>query len=226
MAAYDEQSTRWDILQFLKRNGCSEAKQIAEHCGLSTMAISRHLAQLKAEQLIAGTVERRPRGRPTAVYVLTDLGDAKFPRDYGGLAREMLTALEASDGENKVNEVFRRRRQDMSADCKKRVRGKGFESRVRETAQILTERGYMAEAEKQQDGSFLLTEYNCAIRDVAQCFPAACHEELHFLEDLTGGNARRRSHLVAGDCNCSYLITRRDGRRPDEPVARQPKPQR
>jgi predicted ArsR family transcriptional regulator len=190
------------------------------------MAISRHLVQLKAEKLIVAKVERRPRGRPTAVYGLTDLGDAQFPRDYGGLAREMLTALEASDGENKVNEVFRRRRQEMSADCEKRVRGKRFESRVREAARILTERGYMAEVEKQQDGSFLLTEYNCAIRDVAQCFPAACHEELYFLEDLTGGDARRRSHLVAGDCNCSYLITRRAGRHPEESVPRRPKPQR
>ncbi len=207
-----QHSTREGILYFLKRNGESEAKVIARHCGLSAMAVSRHLAGLRAEQLIAARIERRPRGRPTSIYALTALGDAHFPRDYAGLARDLLASLKVLDGEQKVRQVLRKRRQRMTAQYLPQLRGKGLAARVRETASILTDCGYMAEVEAQGDRSFVLTEYNCAVRGVAECFPAVCEEELRFLRTLVDGEVKRVSHVLGGDCNCSYAVRARAAR--------------
>ena len=209
-----ERSTRAEILRLLKARGDSDAKAIAECFGLTTMAVRRHLLKLHGDGLIQARAERRPKGRPTTVYSLTPLGDAQFPRDYAGLASELLSSLEVLDGRAKVEAVFRKRRSNLIGLYGHRVRGQKPEARVRETAGILTECGYMAEVRAPGAGRFLLIEHNCAIRDVARCYPAACQEELCFIRALAGGKVTRVSHLLAGDRNCSYIIEQGGGGTP------------
>ena len=201
-----EQSTKPEILRFLKTTGGSEAKAIAGACGLTTMAVRRHLLNLRAAGLLQVKTERRPKGRPTTVHSLTELGDAEFPRDYEGLACDVLSSLRALDGEAKICQVFRHRRKEMTACYLSRMKGKNLEQRVREVAAILTECGYMADVSPTGRGSFLLTEHNCALQRVAECFPVTCEEELCFIRELAGAEVTRVSHLLAGHYTCSYLI--------------------
>ena len=201
-----DQTTRSEIIRFLKARGEAEAKAIAQFCGLTTMAVRRHLLKLLVDGLVQTRAERRPKGRPTALYSLTDLGDAQFPRDYAGLTAELLSSLQLLDGKPKIEAVFRKRRVSLAGRYRERVRGKDLGTRVRETANILTECGYMGEAKRSGPDRFVLVEHNCAIRDVACCYPVACQEELYLIRELTGGRVRRVSHLLAGDRDCSYLV--------------------
>jgi len=209
MAETPEQSTKMQVLRLLKTKGGLEAKGIAEACGLTTMAVRRHLLNLRAGGLIQMRTERRPKGRPTTVHSLTELGDAEFPRDYEGLACELLSSLHALDGEAKINEVFRHRRSEMTVRYLPRMKGKNLEQRIREIAAILTECGYMADVTPSARGCFLLTEHNCAVPRVAKCFPVTCEEEFCFIRDLAGAEVTRVSHMLAGDCQCSYRIQRK-----------------
>lgn len=204
-----EQSTKTEIVHLLKTTGGSEAKAIAGACGLTTVAVRRHLLQFRAAGLIQVKTERRPKGRPTTVHSLTALGDAEFPRDYEGLACDVLSSLRALDGEAKIYQVFRRRRKEMTARYLSRMKGKSLEQRVREVAAILTECGYMADVSPAGRGSFLLTEHNCALPRVAKCYPVTCEEELCLIRDLVGASVTRVSHVLAGDRRCSYLIQRK-----------------
>ena len=63
MAETPEQSTKMQVLRLLKTKGGLEAKGIAEACGLTTMAVRRHLLNLRAGGLIQMRTERRPKGR-------------------------------------------------------------------------------------------------------------------------------------------------------------------
>jgi predicted ArsR family transcriptional regulator len=209
MVESPEQSTRGQIIRFLKTNGGAEPKAIAKACGPTTVAVRRHLLNLRAAGLIQAKTERRPKGRPTTVYSLTELGDAEFPRDYEGLACDVLSSLRVLDGEAKIFQVFRHRRKDMTARYLPRMKGKNLEQRVREVAAILTECGYMADASPTGRDSFLLTERNCAIPRVAKCFPITCEEELCLIRDLVGASVTRVSHMLAGDRTCGYLIQRK-----------------
>jgi predicted ArsR family transcriptional regulator len=173
------------------------------------MAVRRHLLHLRAAGLIQVKTERRPKGRPAAVHSLTELGDAEFPRDYEGLACDVLSSLRALDGEAKVSQVFRRRRKQMTARYISRTKGKNLEQRVCEVAAILTECGYMADVSPAGRGSFLLTEHNCALPRVARCFPVTCEEELCLIRELAGASVTRVAHVLAGDRKCSYLIQRK-----------------
>jgi predicted ArsR family transcriptional regulator len=211
MVASHEHSTKIAILDFLKTNADSEVKAIADFCGLTTVAVRRHLLKLHSEGLVQARTERRPLGRPAALYSLTGLGDAQFPRDYSGFASDVLSALVVLDGAAKIKAVFRKRRRTLTASYADRFKGKSFENRVHEMAAILTECGYMAEAGSFGSGDYVLTEHNCAIPDIAKCFPAACEEELCFIRDLVGGEVKRVSHLLAGDRHCCYLLKEKRG---------------
>jgi predicted ArsR family transcriptional regulator len=105
------------------------------------------------------------------LYSLTESGQAQFPRDYEGLATDLLSSVAELDGTDKVTQVLRQRSDHMTARYLSRMKGKNLEKRVREVAAILTEGGYMAEVKPLGRGLFLLTELNCAIPRVAKSFP-------------------------------------------------------
>jgi predicted ArsR family transcriptional regulator len=199
-------STRNEILHLLKTRGFAEARALAVFCGLTTMAIRRHLLRLQLDGLIHARTQRRPRGRPTTLYSLTESGQAQFPRDYEGFATDLLSRLAELDGEDKVKQVLRQRSDHMTSQHFPRMKGKSLEKRVREVAAILTEGGYMAEVKPLGRGRFLLTELNCAIPRVAKSFPHICEEELGFIRRLVQAQVTRVSHMLTGACHCSYLI--------------------
>jgi len=200
-----KESTREDVLHFLKRNGESDAKTIADFCGLTKMAISRHLLKLNADGMIQKRLERRPRGRPAMLYSLTDNGDSQFPRDYVGFALEALEGLT----ERQVRQIFRKRRAAVEVASSEQTKGKNLGHQVQEIAAVLTERGYMAEVESLGHSVFRLALCNCPVRDVAKHFPVACDEELYMIRNLVDGTVTRLSHLPEGARHCSYRISRR-----------------
>ena len=72
---------------------------------------------------------------------------------------------------------------------------------------ILDEDGYLADAERLDDGRWLITEHNCAILDVAQRYRGACRSELAFLREvLPGARVERVAHMIAGAHMCAYEI--------------------
>src|SRR4029450_9957402 len=91
-------STRERILLLLRRHGRATAPQLARQLDLSVVGIRRHLPVLERDGLVEATVEKPARGRPTAVYRLTDAGLETFPRHYDELAVEALSFLQGGDG--------------------------------------------------------------------------------------------------------------------------------
>ena len=139
-----EVSTRSSILEYLKKHGDADARGMAEFRGLTSVAVGRHLLRLKADGLIETKSQRPSRGRPAALYSLTGHGDAQFPRDYAGIANDLLLCVAELDGPQKVRKLFRKRRGVLEQRFGPRTGGKPFERRVRALAEVLTECGYMA----------------------------------------------------------------------------------
>ena len=73
---------------------------------------------------------------------------------------------------------------------------------------ILDEDGYLADAERLDDGSWRITEHNCAILTVAHGFSQACTSELAFIRDaLPGAPCERVAHLMDGAHVCAYVVS-------------------
>jgi DeoR family transcriptional regulator, suf operon transcriptional repressor len=82
--------------------------------------------------------------------------------------------------------------------------------RVAKLVELRRQEGYMAEYHPLdgRDDRFILTEYNCAISQVATSFPAVCGHELEmFAAALADCQVERTHWLVDGEHQCGYLIS-------------------
>jgi DeoR family transcriptional regulator, suf operon transcriptional repressor len=205
-------TTRRAILNLLKRQGPLDAAAVARALALTPAAIRLQLGRLEEDGLLVhrdevpGPAEQR-RGRPRHVYALSSAAEALFPKRYGDLTTELLGYLGGPDAAA-VDELFEQRRRRRVAGALPRTADLPFDEQVAALTQILDEDGYLAEAERLEDGSWRITEHNCAILTVAHGFSQACTSELAFIrEALPGATVRRVAHLMDGAHVCAYVVS-------------------
>ena len=203
-------TTRRAILNLIKRRGPLDASQVAAELSLTAAAIRQQLTRLEEDGLLEHHDVDPPetrRGRPRHLYELTSAAEALYPKRYGDLTTELLGYLGGPDGAQ-VDELFEQRRQRRVAGALPRTAGLPFDEQVAALTAILDEDGYLADAERLPDGSWRITEHNCAILTVAHGFSQACSSELAFIRDaLPGARVRRVAHLMDGAHVCAYEVS-------------------
>jgi len=205
--------TRREILESLKKRGELTADELAEKLGLTTSGVRQHLVALTSEGLVAHRQVREGPGRPRHCYYLTAAADALFPRAYSDLTNELL-GYASDDDPELVERLFERRRRRRVEGARERLTGRDFAGKVEELAHILDEDGYLADFQAQPDGSYLITEHNCAILGVARRYGQACSSEIGFLrEALPEASIERIQHMIAGAHSCAYEVKPKQRRR-------------
>jgi len=203
-------TTRRAILNLLKRQGPLTANQVAAQLSLTPAAIRMQLVHLEEDGLLLLTTaahEASVRGRPAHRYELSPAAEALYPKRYGDLTTELLGYLGGPDGEQ-VDALFEQRRCRRVDGARPRLANLSFDEQVGALTAILDEDGYLADAEKLDDGSWRITEHNCAILTVAHGFSQACSSELSFIRDaLPGAKVERVAHLMDGAHVCAYLVS-------------------
>jgi predicted ArsR family transcriptional regulator len=205
--------TRERILVLLRRHGRRSAPQLAEQLGLSVVGVRRHLTTLDRDGLVEATTEKPARGRPTAVWRLSDQGRQTFPRHYDQLARDAISFLEGDDG--RALRAFLAWRNEQLADrYADSVSGATTAERTRALAEALTEHGYMAEVESGPDG-LRLCQHNCTVEHVAAEHPGVCVSEAELFERLLGTTVVRETTIAEGAVRCvTHIATPGSSGRP------------
>jgi predicted ArsR family transcriptional regulator len=194
------------VLTRLKSRGEVTADFLAADLGITVSAVRQQLGPLGEAGLVAHRDERQGRGRPRRWYCLTPAAESLFPKRYGQLTNQLLGFIGDSDPDL-VTAAFQRRAEQRRDRAAERLAGRPFDDRIRELTRILDEDGYLADCEEVGDGSWLVTERNCAILDVAQHHREACHSELAFLRAvLPDASVDRVAHLLGGARHCAYRI--------------------
>lgn len=187
------------LLDLLKVHGPLNAPDLAKLRGVTLTAVRQQLAVLEREKLITVRVEKRPVGRPTHLYALSDKADALFPQAYGPFALGLLRQIRDVDGEKKLDQLFERRGRALVAAYKKRLAGMSAAEKWRELARIRAEEGYMADSRGQG-----LREHHCPIAAIAKEFPQVCRLEKKLFEAVLGAPLERTDHLASGGRACVY----------------------
>ena len=201
--------TRRELLEMIKRQGEADVEQIAERLGITISGARQHLTSLEADGLVRHRQERTGPGRPKHLFELTPAGDALFPRNYVDLANELLTYVEDEDPAMLIR-IFDKRAQRRLERARIRSKGLSFAGRVKLVARILDEDGYLADFEERPDGSFTVTEHNCAVLAIAQQHRHACNTELAFLQALLPeAEVTRIAHRLNGGHVCAYEVKSR-----------------
>ncbi len=198
---------RRSILNALKKRGELRAEELAECTNITTSGIRQQLQSLEADGLVSHLEKREGRGRPKHVFKLSQAADALYPRMYSELTNELLDYVR-EDNPELLELIFKRRMQRRLENAQTRLEKlKTFESRVAELTKILDQDGYLAEFQKISDGSYLVTEHNCAVIGVALQYGQACSSEIEFLRlALPDARIERVSHMIAGAHMCAYSV--------------------
>jgi DeoR family transcriptional regulator, suf operon transcriptional repressor len=199
--------TRRALLNVLKRRGELPVEALADQLGMTVSGARQQLAALERDGLVSFTEVRPGPGRPRRMFRLTPAADALYPRAYAELTNELLAYVEDADPAL-IESIFERRRTRRIEGALARMEGLGFRAKVAELARILDQDGYLAEWSEQDDGTYVVTERNCAIFGVAMRYGQACGSELDFIRRvLSEATVERIAHMAAGAHTCSYHIT-------------------
>ena len=209
------QPTRRKILLALKKHGGLTAAELAGMLGITSMGIRRHLTTLERDKLVGYELVQRGKGRPSYVYRLSEQAENLFPKNYAAVANELLGYVASEQGPEMVINLFDQRAQRRINSAQAQLEGKLLAERVDGLARILSNEGYLAEWEQEDEDTFWLREHNCAVHDIAEVFSAACDSELTFLQTvLANAYVTREHHMMDGELMCAYRIQRRQE---DEP---------
>lgn len=208
-----QHSTKQAILKHLLTRGEATAQELSDCLQVSPQAIRRHLKDLETEGLILHQTVQAGMGRPNHVYQLSREGRDRFPDRYNEFAVSLLGTLAETVGHEQVGSILRKQWERKAIEYRERIGEGELSERVARLVELRRAEGYMAEChplEPEQDGPsprFILTEYNCAIAQVAQSFPSVCGHELEmFAMALADCTVERTHWLVNGEHRCGYLI--------------------
>jgi predicted ArsR family transcriptional regulator len=216
---YSIPDTRRKILELLKKDGPKTTADLSKSLNITAMGVRQQLNMLERDGLVEYRVEQKRLGRPSHLFLLTELGDELFPRTYPQFANSLLETLRFLEGEKGIKRLFEKRTALLERQYQERLNHRDLEHRVSELARIRTEEGYMAEWSKQDKNTFLLRENNCAICQIARKCIQACDYELKlFQKALPDAEITRETHILNGDRNCTYRIRQIKGSRAKKKV--------
>ena len=198
------QSTRWEILQLLKRRGRATVQDLAKELDMTLMGVRLHLVVVERDGYVRrGTLREKP-GRPAMVYSLTPKAEEIFPKQYDLLAEKLLEAMQG-DPSAGAEALLTTTAHALAMPFKGAVGVGAAASRVEKVGQILDDLGGFASWEA-AEGGHLIHQYNCLYYRVADRKREVCTICQLFLEELLGATPDRRECLVEGAGRCSYFL--------------------
>jgi len=222
MTATQQPSTKQDILNYLLKRGHATAQDLAHCLEISPQATRRHLKDLEDEGLIHHEAIQEGMGRPNYVYKLSRIGHDQFPDRYDEFAVSLLTTLAATVDQQQFSDILRKQWEQKALEYRDRLGNGSLQERVATLVEIRRAEGYMAEwhlvdvkdidaknigVEGAATPHYVITEYNCAISQIAESFPSVCGHELEMFELALEDCRVERTHwMVGGEHQCGYLV--------------------
>ena len=203
-------NTQDQILFLLKTRGPSTAQQLATLLEISSMGVRRHLdAWLEKGLLLTEDLADKV-GRPARYWLLSEAGHARFPDRHSELTVQLIAQVRTLFGQAGLDKLIAAREQSSETSYLERMAGaKTLSRRLAKLVEARDAEGYMAQLEKQPDGSFLLIENHCPICAAATACQGFCRSELDVFRRTLGpaSTVERVEHLLAGGRRCVYRIT-------------------
>jgi DeoR family transcriptional regulator, suf operon transcriptional repressor len=191
--------------------------ELASRLGITRPAIRQHLTALERQ----GYVERGERfatgGRPGQAYRLSAKGNDLFPKQYSWFSEVLLDSLKTQLGSQGLQELMTRLGQEVGAQASAQVPGETLPQRVRETAKLMTDLAYQAEAVATGKGGAgtppVIEATNCVYHALATRFPEICQFDLSLLSKLTGAQVIHEQCIVRGGGACRFrFVPRKTGK--------------
>lgn len=198
------------MARLLLERGPVTAAEVAAALELSGAAVRRHLdamlADGEATTRQASSRERRGRGRPARLYLLTESGRVRFGHGYDDLAVAALHYLAETGGPQAVRDFAHKRATDLVERYRSGIAARAtVASRADALAAALSDQGYAAAARRAGSGE-QLCQHHCPVAHVAAEFPQLCEAETTVFAELLGTHVQRLATIARGDAACTTHV--------------------
>ncbi|MGK5036774.1 helix-turn-helix transcriptional regulator [Janthinobacterium sp. LB3P118] len=202
-------STSEQTLFLLKLRGPQTAQQLAALLEITSMGARRQLEAAQDKGLVAFEDVADKVGRPSRRWALTREGHARYPDRHAELTLELITQVKALFGDEGLDKLIGARERSSELAYGRLVDPQlALAHRVDSLARARDGEGYMAHAERQDDGSVLLVENHCPICAAATACQNFCRSELAIFQRVLGDDCtvERSEYLLEGGRRCVYRI--------------------
>ena len=207
----DTSGAKRAVLDYLKRNGPSEAAAIAGDLGVTAMAVRQHLYALEDDGLVsfAPSPKDGARGRPSKLWRVEQRADSLFADTHADLSVELIANIKEVFGERGLEKLIVKRTKHQIAEYRAALASAStLKEKVKRLARLRTAAGYMATATTDGGDGFLLVENHCPICRAAAVCTGLCRQELEVFRAALGPEAavERTDHILAGARRCAYNV--------------------
>ncbi|MFB6456988.1 helix-turn-helix transcriptional regulator [Chitinophaga sp. Hz27] len=196
------------LLTMLKTKGPQPASLLAAELGITNEGARLHLVKLQEEGLVATESISKGPGRPTLMWSLTALGNARFPDTHTELSLQLIQTIKTVLGKEALDNVVAAREIKQKEKYHTALDGvSGLENRLDAFANIRSGEGYLAEWKK-EDGVYYFIENHCPICCAATECDNICTSEMNTFVSIVGNNVSvsRMEHIINGARRCVYKI--------------------
>ncbi|MCU6274613.1 transcriptional regulator [Morganella morganii] len=205
------QSVGEKLLILLKKHGPMQASEAGEHLGTTGEAARQQFTKLARDGMVEAHSECRGVGRPVQRWHLTALGNKRFPDSHAELTVKILTTIRRELGEDAISRIITARENEARRDYFDKLRGaKTLEERIIRLVAIRTEEGYMAQWEKEPEGSWLIIENHCPICSAARMCQGFCRAELELFQTVLNASVERVEYLLTDSRRCVYRVIQQE----------------
>ena len=201
------------ILDFLKRQGPSDATVMAQSLEISPMATRQHLYALEESGFVNHAIQQKTggRGRPSKLWTLAKGANPYFPDTHADLSVELIGNIREIFGERGLDKLIGMRTEQQIATYRLAMIGATtLKEKAKRLTKLRSEAGYLAELQTDGD-KFVLVENHCPVCRAAQACAGLCRQELEVFKAALGPevSVARTDHILAGARRCAYLIQRK-----------------
>ncbi|EQA7315386.1 helix-turn-helix transcriptional regulator [Morganella morganii] len=205
------QSVGEKLLILLKKHGPMQASEAGEHLGTTGEAARQQFTKLARDGMVEAHSECRGVGRPVQRWHLTALGNKRFPDCHAELTVKILTTIRRELGEDAIGKIITARENEARRDYFDKLQGaKTLEERIIRLVAIRTEEGYMAQWEKEPEGSWLIIENHCPICSAARMCQGFCRAELELFQTVLNASVERVEYLLTDSRRCVYRVIQQE----------------
>src|ERR1051326_8776115 len=132
-------STQKSLLTALLRNRAGlTVEALAQSLDISRNAVRQHLTSLERDGLVARGKTQSSGGRPEQLYILTNEGNERFPRQYSWFSQLLLELRQAETGSATLDEKLAELGRRIGASLTSRLSGEsGSSGRIAAIAAIM-----------------------------------------------------------------------------------------
>lgn len=206
----DQNSTAWQILEYLQRNPSATIKDLEIQLGVTTTAVRQHLNALQGSGYLDRREERSGVGRPHYIYVATEAARELFACRCDVLALTMLQEMYGMVGAEQMGALLKRVGVRLAERYEESVKSTGLQQRVDEMAGALGHQGVLTDVSDGDNNTIALKMYNCPYHDLAIAHREICEMDQMMMQQVLGAEVSLDECIMDGHGSCSFVIKQSD----------------